>query len=107
MSEKKYAVIGSGIYSYEYGGTKIYKYICENNEIDRWQAWCDQVGAEKGTVEDMLSIGEDDDTPQTGLAEITEGIVDTSNDEEVNDLIDHMAMAGGEDIFEGLAEIEE
>jgi hypothetical protein len=57
MGNSKYALIYGKIYRRE---RNIYKYICDDNDIDRWQAWCDEMGAEKGTVEDMMSIGEDE-----------------------------------------------
>jgi hypothetical protein len=56
---------------------------------DQWNKWADSVGAERATVEDALSIGDDeeedeitfiepeddlDDLAQTGLAEIDGGL---------------------------------
>jgi hypothetical protein len=66
-----YSIIYNKIY-YRERGSGIYKYVCEDNEIDRWQAWCEEVGAERGTLEDMMGIFEGEDDHQTGLAEIIE-----------------------------------
>jgi hypothetical protein len=54
--KKVYTVINNSIYWHTQGSHTVYHYVCENNEIDKWQAWCEEVGAEKGTVEDMLDI---------------------------------------------------
>lgn len=54
-------------------GSTVMKYVCESDNFGgKWNHWADHAGAERGTVEDMLSIADDpieDDTPQTGLAE--------------------------------------
>jgi hypothetical protein len=42
-------------------GSSVLKYLGEEGDFaDKWNAWADSVGAERGTVEDMLSIGDED-----------------------------------------------
>jgi len=52
-----YSIIYNKIY-YRESGSGIYKYVCEDNEIDRWQAWCEEVGAERGSIDDLLTLSE-------------------------------------------------
>lgn len=61
-----YQEIYGGIYKVT-PGSNVYKYMCSaDDDIAKWQIKMDDMGAERATVEDMLTL--DDDEPQTGLA---------------------------------------
>jgi hypothetical protein len=68
MEDRRYKVISGKVFFHE-SGSNVYKYVCEYNDIDKWKAWAGFVGAEKATVGDMLSIGDDEPDCETGLAE--------------------------------------
>jgi hypothetical protein len=79
MEHKTYTKFRGSVYC-RTNGSNVIKFICKDNDIDKWQVWCDEVGAEKGSVEDMLSIG--DDEPSTGYCEPLEILDGPRNHEE-------------------------
>ena len=59
MSIKKKEAIYGKVYERTSGST-VLKYICEDDEVEKWQAWADEAGARRGTMEDALSLGDEE-----------------------------------------------
>ena len=84
QNHTNYETIYGKVYQRTSGRT-VLKYICEEgDDIAIWQQRMDDLGAERGTVDDMLSIGEDEPDDIHEIIEM-----------DVPDDLDVMRMDGG------------